>query len=195
MIRWNEFTKGIVKENPVLILLLGLCPLLAVSATAINSLGMGIAVLFVLVGSNLVVSLFRKFIPDGVRIPVFIIIISTFVTVTDYLMAAYYPPLHKSLGVFVPLIVVNCIILGRAEVFAYRNNIFYSLLDALGMGLGFTLVITIIGMIRELLGSGTVFGLGNFVSYPALIMILPPGGFITIGFLIGVLNWYRQKYK
>ncbi|MCK5534692.1 electron transport complex subunit E [bacterium] len=195
MIRWNEFTKGIIKENPVLILLLGLCPLLAVSATAINSLGMGIAVLFVLVGSNLVVSLFRKFIPDGVRIPVFIIIISTFVTVTDYLMAAYYPPLHKSLGVFVPLIVVNCIILGRAEVFAYRNNIFYSLLDALGMGLGFTLVITIIGMIRELLGSGTVFGLGNFVSYPALIMILPPGGFITIGFLIGVLNWYRQKYK
>ena len=195
MIRWNEFTKGIIKENPVLILLLGLCPLLAVSATAINSLGMGIAVLFVLVGSNLVVSLFRKFIPDGVRIPVFIIIISTFVTVTDYLMAAYYPPLHKSLGVFVPLIVVNCIILGRADVFAYRHNIFYSLLDALGMGLGFTLVITIIGMIRELLGSGTVFGLGNFVSYPALIMILPPGGFITIGFLIGVLNWYRQKYK
>ncbi len=195
MIRWNEFTKGIVKENPVLILLLGLCPLLAVSATAVNSLGMGIAVLFVLVGSNLVVSLFRKFIPDGVRIPVFIIIISTFVTVTDYLMAAYYPPLHKSLGVFVPLIVVNCIILGRAEVFAYRNNIFYSLLDALGMGLGFTLVITIIGMIRELLGSGTVFGFGNFVSRPALIMILPPGGFITIGFLIGVLNWYRQKHK
>ncbi len=195
MIRWNEFTKGIVKENPVLILLLGLCPLLAVSATAVNSLGMGIAVLFVLVGSNLVVSLFRKFIPDGVRIPVFIIIISTFVTVTDYLMAAYYPPLHKSLGVFVPLIVVNCIILGRAEVFAYRNNLFYSLLDALGMGLGFTVVITIIGMIRELLGSGTVFGFGNFVSYPALIMILPPGGFITIGFLIGALNWYRQKYK
>ncbi len=195
MIRWNEFTKGIVKENPVLILMLGLCPLLAVSSTAINSLGMGIAALFVLVGANIVVSLLRKFIPDGVRIPVFIIIISTFVTVTDYLMAAYYPSLHKNLGVFVPLIVVNCIILGRAEVFAYRNNIFYSALDGLGMGLGFTVVITIIGMIRELIGNGSIFGFGNFVSYPALIMILPPGGFITIGFLMGILNWYRQKHK
>lgn len=195
MIKWNEFSKGIIKENPVLVLMLGLCPLLAVSATAMNSLGMGIAVLFVLVGSNIVISLLRKFVPHEVRIPVFIIIISTFVTVTDYLMAAYYPFLHKNLGVFVPLIVVNCVILGRAEVFACKNEFFYAILDGLGMGIGFTVVITIIGIIRELLGSGTIFGLGDFVGYPALIMILPPGGFIAIGFLMGILNWYKQKHK
>ena len=194
MIRWDEFTKGIIKENPVLVLMVGLCPLLAVSTTAFNSLGMGIATSFVLVNSNLVISLFKKLIPGEIRIPVFIIVISTFVTVIDYLMAAYFPSLHNNLGVFVPLIVVNCVILGRAEIFACRNRIFASILDGIGMGLGFTIVITVIGIIREFFGNGTIFGCGNFISQPALIMILPPGGFITIGFLIGFLNWYKRKY-
>ncbi len=195
MIRWNDFTKGIIKENPVLVLMIGLCPLLAVSNTAFNALGMGIAASFVLIGSNLAISLFRKFTPHEVRIPIFIVIISTLVTVTDYLMAAYSPSLHNNLGVFVPLIVVNCIILGRAEVFAYRNGVLSSILDGLGMGLGFTIAITVIGMIRELLGAGTIFGFGRFLSQPALIMALPPGGFITIGCLMGILNWYKRKYR
>lgn len=193
MIRWDDFTKGIIKENPILVLMVGLCPLLATSTTAFNGLGMGIATTFVLISSNLVISLFRKFIPYEVRIPIFIIIISTFVTIIDYLMAAYFPFLHENLGVFVPLIVVNCVILGRAEVFAYRNKIFSSILDGIGMGIGFIIVITLIGLIREFLGNGTIFGSDNFIFRPALIMILPPGGFITIGFLMGLLNWYKRR--
>lgn len=188
------FSDGIFKQNPVLVLMIGLCPLLAVSTSAINSLGMGLAASFVLVCSSFVVSLIRKFIPEGIRIPIFIIIISTFVTIADLAMHAYFPPLHKALGVFVPLIVVNCVILGRAEVYAYRNPVFSSLLDALGMGIGFTLIITLIGAIRELFGNGTVFNSPRFIDNPALLMIFPPGGFITIGFLMGLFFFYNN-YK
>lgn len=193
----TDFVSGILKENPVLVLMIGLCPALAVSNTGINGLGMGIAASFVLVCSNMVVAAVRKYVPDQIRIPIFIIIISTFVTITDYVMQAYYPALYKQLGVFVPLIVVNCIILGRAEAFAYKNSVLSSTMDGLGMGLGFTLVITIIGVIRELIGNGTFFGkalLGAHFS-PALIMILPPGGFITIGLLMAFLHYYQNKMK
>jgi len=192
---WKDFTNGIIRENPVLRLMIGLCPLLAVSNTAINGFGMGVATFFVLVFSNIVVSMIRKFVPNQVRIPVFIIIISTFVTITDLVMAAFAPELHRNLGVFVPLIVVNCIILGRAEAFAYRKPVLNSLADGLGMGLGFTLIITLIGVIRELLGSGQIFGwtvLGAWFE-PAIVMILPPGAFLTIGFLMGLLNKLEKK--
>lgn len=193
MAKWKSFTNGLVRENPVLVLMIGLCPLLAVSSSAINALGMGIATAFVLIFSNLVISFSRRLIPEDLRIPVFIIVISTFVTITDYVMAAYFPPLHRALGVFVPLIVVNCIILGRAEAFAYRNSILDSLLDGIGMGMGFTVVIVTIGIIREVLGNGTIFGSGRFIFHPGLIMILPPGAFITIGFLMGILNMWKGK--
>lgn len=195
MAKLKSFTNGFLRENPVLVLMIGLCPLLAVSSSAINALGMGIAATFVLALSNLAISFCRKIIPEDIRIPVFIIIIATFVTVTDYVMAAYFPPLHRSLGVFVPLIVVNCIILGRAEAFAYRNSVMDSLLDGIGMGLGFILVIVIIGIIREVLGNGTIFGSSRFILNPGLIMILPPGGFLTIGFLMGILNWWKGRRK
>ncbi len=193
----NDFLKGIIKENPVLVLMIGLCPVLAVSNTALNGLGMGIAASFVLICSNIVISLVRKYIPDQIRIPIFIIIISTFVTITDYVMQAYYPALYKQLGVFVPLIVVNCIILGRAEAFAYKNSVWSSALDGLGMGLGFAGVITIIGAIREITGNGTIFGKVLFGPdfQPALIMIMPPGGFITIGILIAFLHHFQNKMK
>ena len=193
MTKWRNFTNGLLRENPVLVLMIGLCPLLAVSSSAINALGMGIATAFVLTFSNLVISFSRRLIPEDLRIPVFIIVISTFVTITDYVMAAYFPPLHRALGVFVPLIVVNCIILGRAEAFAYRNSLIDSLLDGIGMGLGFILVIVTIGIIREVLGNGTIFGSSRFIFHPGLIMILPPGAFITIGFLMGILNIWKGK--
>ena len=195
MAKWKSFTNGFLRENPVLVLMIGLCPLLAVSSSAINALGMGIATTFVLILSNLVISFSRRLIPEDLRIPVFIIVISTFVTITDYVMAAYFPPLHRALGVFVPLIVVNCIILGRAEAFAYRNSLVDSLLDGIGMGLGFTVVIVTIGIIREVLGNGTIFGSSRFIFHPGLIMILPPGAFITIGFLMGILNWGKGRRR
>ncbi len=193
MKKLKVFTNCILKENPVLVLMIGLCPLLAVSNSAINSFAMGIATLFVLVSSNLVVSFFRKFIPNQIRIPIFVIVISTFVTIADYVMAAYSPPLHNALGIFIPLIVVNCIILGRVEAFACRNSVMLSLLDAFGMGIGFTFIITLIGIIREILGNGTIFGSQKLISEPALIMILPPGAFITIGFLMGIFRYYNRK--
>jgi len=193
MSKLKSFTNGLLQENPVLVLMIGLCPLLAVSSSAINALGMGVATAFVLIFSNLVISSIRRLIPGDLRIPIFIIIISTFVTITDYVMAAYFPPLHRALGVFVPLIVVNCIILGRAEAFAYRNSIIDSLLDGIGMGLGFILVIVTIGIIREVLGNGTIFGSSRFIFHPGLIMILPPGAFITIGFLMGILNIWKGR--
>jgi len=193
MSKLKSFTNGLLQENPVLVLMIGLCPLLAVSSSAIDALGMGIAATFVLALSNLAISFCRKIIPEDLRIPIFIIIIATFVTITDYVMAAYFPPLHRALGVFVPLIVVNCIILGRAEAFAYRNSVMDSLLDGVGMGLGFILVIVIIGIIREVLGNGTIFGSSRFILNPGLIMILPPGGFLTIGFLMGILNWWKGR--
>ncbi|OGC03466.1 electron transport complex subunit RsxE [candidate division WOR-1 bacterium RIFOXYA12_FULL_43_27] len=190
----KELNRGIIAENPVLRLMIGLCPVLAVSNNAVNALGMSFAVAFVLILSNLVVSLLRKVIPDEIRIPIFIIIISTFVTISDYIMKAYFPALSASLGVFVPLIVVNCIILGRAEAFAYKNPVLSSVMDGIGMSLGFALALVSIGVIRELLGAGSVFGFQLFSqAYAATIMILPPGAFITIGILMAALNKMENK--
>ncbi len=191
---WKDFNQGIVRENPVLRLMIGLCPVLAVSNNAINALGMSVAVAFVLIGSNLVIALIRKITPDEIRIPIFLIIISTFVTICDYVMQAYSPVLYQALGVFVPLIVVNCIILGRAEAFAYKNPVLNSVLDGVGMSLGFALALVTIGVIREVLGAGSVFGIALFDErIAATIMILPPGAFITIGFLMAFLNKMEKK--
>lgn len=191
----KEFTKGIIKENPVLVLLLGMCPTLATTSSGINGLSMGIATTFVLLGSNIVVSLLRKLIPDTVRIPAFIVIIATFVTVVQLVMEAYAPPaLNEALGIFIPLIVVNCIILGRAEAFAAKNPVLPSILDALGMGLGFTLGLTTLGSIREILGSGSLFG---WVYVPEdlhiLGFVLAPGAFLVLGTMIAILQFYKQK--
>ncbi|HID31850.1 MAG TPA: electron transport complex subunit E [bacterium (Candidatus Stahlbacteria)] len=190
------FTNGLIRENPVLILMLGLCPVLATSGTVRDALGMGLAASFVLISSNIVISMIRKVVPNEVRIPVFILVISTFVTVVDYVMHAYQPDLHKMLGVFVPLIVVNCIILCRAEAFASKNGIFNSILDGLGMGIGFTFAIFTMSVIRELLGNGTIFGqviLGQaFHKSPVLFMILPPGAFLLIGILKGLINYLQR---
>jgi Na+-translocating ferredoxin:NAD+ oxidoreductase subunit E len=191
---WKDFNQGIVRENPVLRLMIGLCPVLAVSNNATNALGMSIAVAFVLIGSNLVVALIRKVTPDEIRIPIFIIIISTFVTICDYVMQAYTPDLYQALGVFVPLIVVNCIILGRAEAFAYKNPVLNSVLDGVGMSLGFMLALVSIGVIREVLGAGSLFGFPLFDErIAATIMILPPGAFITIGCIMAFLNKMENK--
>ena len=183
---FSELTKGLFRENPILIIMLGLCATLACSTSATDALGMGAAFSFVMVCSNIVISLVRKITPNQVRIPVFITVISTFVTVVDYVMKAYLPSLSVSLGVFVPLIVVNCIVMGRAEAFASKMGVAASLMDGIGMSIGFTVVITLIGAIRELLGTGKVFGLMIFgASYPQLlIFILPPGAFLVIGFLM-----------
>ncbi|MBN1445720.1 MAG: electron transport complex subunit E [Candidatus Omnitrophica bacterium] len=198
MIDLKSFSLGLWKENPVFYLMLGLCPLLAVSASLKDALGMGAAFIFVLTGANITVSIIRRWVPAHIRIPVFIIVIATFVTIVDYSMAAFLPPLHRSLGVYLPLMVVNCIILGRAEAFASKNNIVNSALDGLGMGLGFTLAILAIAVLRELPGQGTVFGirvLGKSYT-PFLIMIMPPGAFLVIGFLIALKNSMgRRKNK
>jgi electron transport complex protein RnfE len=193
---WQEFYKGIIKENPILRLVLGTCPTLAVTTSAINGVAMGSAVIFVLIGSNAVVSLIRKAVPDKVRIPVFVVVIASFVTAVDLFMAGFFHELHKVLGIFIPLIVVNCIILARAEAFASKNNVLYSISDALGMGTGYMLALTIIGGIRELLGNGTIFGLDVFHRFGYqnfLIMILPPGAFIVLGLMIGLLNLVSSK--
>jgi electron transport complex protein RnfE len=193
----REFLKGIADENPILVIMLGLCPTLAVSTTATDAFGMGMAFTFVLLGSNIVISFIRNFVPHQIRIPVFITVISTFVTIVDYALKAYVPSLSKSLGVFVPLIVVNCIVMGRAEAFASKNRPIAALMDALGMSLGFIIVITILGAIREIFGNGTVFGYRVFpASYqPFLIMILPPGAFLVIGFLIAINNTFFRREK
>ena len=192
---FKEFTKGIIKENPVLVYALGLCPSLAVTSSASNGLGMGVAASFVLIMSNIIISLIKKLVPEKIRIPVFITVIATFVTIVKLAMAAYVPALSKSLGIFIPLIVVNCIILGRAEAFASKNGVVSSAFDGLGMGIGFTLVLVVIGGIRELLGAGAIFGIPVFpASYdPMLVMILAPGGFLTIGLLIGLVNMLNKK--
>jgi electron transport complex protein RnfE len=189
-IPWKDFTKGLVKENPIFRLMIGLCPTLAVSSTATDALGMGLATTCVLVASNAVVSALRRSIPAGMRIPIFIVIVSTFVTIVDYLMLAYFPAVHRSLGVFVPLIVVNCIVLGRAEAFAYRNDLPAAILDGLGMGLGFVLAIGTLGAIREVVGAGTLFGWAVLPAAwpPFLLMVLPPGAFLLIGLLMAALN-------
>lgn len=190
----TEFCKGIIRENPIFIIMLGLCPTLAVSTSLVNGVGMGLAAMFVLLLSNIVISMLRNVIPTKVRIPCFIVVIATFVTIAELFMKAYLPELNKALGIFVPLIVVNCIILGRAEAFASRNGIFRSTLDALGMGLGFTIGLCLISFIRELLGNGTIWGLKVSLSYkPLLIAILSPGAFLTIGYLMGVFQWKSRK--
>lgn len=191
----NKFSKtffaGFVKENPVLALALGLCPTLAVTNSLYNALGMGFAATFVLICSNAVISLVRKIVPDKIRIPIFIVVIATFVTIVDLCMSAFSPELHAQLGIFVPLIVVNCIILGRAEAFASKNNIILSILDGLGMGIGFTLALSLIGTIREVLGNGTLLSGTPFViqifSKPAMAMIFAPGAFITMGFIMAFI--------
>lgn len=187
---WKEFTKGFVRENPLFRLVLGLCPTLAVTTAAVNGIAMGLAATFVLVGSNLVISSIRKVIPKKVRIPVFIVVIASFVTIIDLSMNAFFHELHKVLGLFVPLIVVNCIILGRAEAFASRNTVLKSFVDGLGMGLGFTISLVALGAIRELLGVGTIFGFKILpASYEvAIIMLLPPGAYIALGLMLGVMN-------
>lgn len=187
--------KGILRENPIFIQVLGMCPTLAVTTSAVNGVGMGLATTAVLIGSNVVISLLRKFIPSKIRIPAFIVVIATFVTVVGLLMKAFVPALDKALGLFIPLIVVNCIILARAEAFASKNSVIQSSVDGIGMGLGFTLSLTLLGAVRELLGAGSIFGANLLgASYqPALIMILPPGAFLALGLLLALYNWASSK--
>ena len=187
---WSEFTKGIIKENPVLRLVLGCCATLAVSTSASNAIGMGLATTFVLVCSNAAISLLRKVIPDKVRIPAFITVIAGFVSVVQMFIQAYSPALDEALGIYLPLIVVNCIILGRAEMFASKNKVLPSIVDGLGMGIGFTTTLLVMGMIREFLGSGSLFGIPITAGVvdPTIIFILPPGGFFVFGILIAVAN-------
>lgn len=191
----KELLRGIFKENPVFRLVLGICPTLAVTTSLANALGMGLAATFVLLGSNIFISLLRGAIPAKIRIPAFIVIISTFVTIIDLLMAAFLPELHSALGIFIPLIVVNCIIMGRAEAFASKEKVGPSIIDALGMGIGFTLSLSLIGSVRELFGTGTFLGISvpGLDAMPAIIMILPPGAFLTMGLLLGLFNYIGQK--
>jgi len=193
----QEFLKGLWKENPVFISVLGMCPALAVTNTAINSLAMGLATTFVLLCSSILVSLLKSIIPKQVRITAYIIIIATFVTVVDFSLAAFLPAIHKELGAFIALIVVNCLILGRQEAFASKNPVGLSILDALGMSLGFTFAMLCIGMPREILGSGSLFNIPLFGDSfePWVVMILPPGGFFMLGFLLLGFNWYAQRKK
>lgn len=192
---FKELTKGIIKQNPVLVLLLGTCPTLAVTTAASNAIGMGVAATIVLVCSNAVISLLRKFIPDTVRIPAYITVIAGFVTLVQMLVKAYAPSIDQSLGIYLPLIVVNCIILGRAEAFASKNKLIPSILDGLGMGIGFTAAMLCMGIIRELLGTGTVFGYGVMPDSftPILVFVLPAGGFFVFGMLIAIANKLKNK--
>lgn len=185
---------SLIKENPIFVLLLGLCPTLAVTTSAINAVGMGLSTLFVLLGSNIIISLIRNTIPKEIRIPVFITIIATFVTIIQMFLSGYFPEINKSLGIYIPLIVVNCIILGRAEGFAYKNKVIPSIVDALEKGLGFTLGLLLLGALREVLGNGTVFNINILSSHymPMLIMILPPGAFFTMGLILAALNKFNQ---
>lgn len=193
----KHLTNGLFRENPTFVLVLGTCPTLAVTTSASNGIGMGMATMFVLVFSNLFISLLKNFIPDKVRIAAFVVIIATFVTIVDLVMQAYTPDLYKALGVFIPLIVVNCIILGRAEAFAQKNSPFASILDGIGMGIGFTIALTLMASFREVLGNGSIFDI-KFVSENAktvLIFILPPGAFLTYGYLIAIMNSVKRKLK
>jgi len=191
----KNFTNGLIKDNPVFVQMLGMCPTLAVTTSAVNGLGMGMATTAVLTAANVVISLMRKFIPDKIRIPAFIVVIASFVTIVGMMMEGYVPALFSALGLFIPLIVVNCVILARAEAFAFKNGVVASLLDGLGMGLGFTLALTILGAVRELFGAGSVFGFSVFgAAYkPALIMILPPGAFLALGLLLAGMNVMNAK--
>ena len=194
MSNWKTFTKGLIKENPILVLLLGCCPTLATTTSAINGMSMGLATTFVLIMSNLSISLLKNFIPDKVRIPCFIVVIASFVTVVELVMKAYVPAIYDTLGLFIPLIVVNCIVLGRAEAFASKNPVLPSILDGAGMGLGFTFALTVLGSIREILGSGSVF---DYAILPEdaktiLIFVLAPGAFIALGYLIALVNRLKK---
>jgi len=184
----KELTKGFMRENPILVIMLGLCATLACSTSATDALGMGVAFSFVMLGSNIVVATIRRLVSSQIRIPVFIIVISTFVTIVDYTLKAYFPTLSQSLGVFVPLIVVNCIVMARAEAYSSKNTVLASLMDGIGMGIGFTLIITLIGMVREVIGNGTLFGQQVMPAQyqPFMIFILPPGAFLVIGFLMAL---------
>lgn len=185
---------GIIKENPIFVLLLGMCPTLATTSSAINGMSMGLATTFVLISSNAVISLLKNVIPDMVRIPSFIVVIATFVTIIEMLMNAYVPALAESLGIFIPLIVVNCIVLGRAESFASRNGVLSSIFDGVGIGLGFTLALTLLGASRELLGTGKIFSQTIYPEqYGSLIFVLAPGAFIVLGFLIAIFNKLQHK--
>ena len=193
MSQLKTFLNGLMKENPVFTLLLGMCPTLGVTSSAINGIGMGLATTFVLLMSNVMVSLVAGFIPDQVRIPSYVVIIATFVTIVQLSMQAYMPGLYASLGLFIPLIVVNCIVLGRAEAFASKNGVFAASLDGLGMGLGFTLALTILGSVREFLGTGKIFGLAVYSeNYGSLIFVLAPGAFIVLGYLIAIVNKIKK---
>jgi len=189
------FYNGFIKENPIFVQLIGMCSVLAVTTSAINGLAMGLAVTGVLVGSNLVISLLRKVIPEKIRIPAFVVVIATFVTIVEMFMKAYTQDLYNALGIFIPLIVVNCIILARAEAFASKNGVLASIVDGLGMGLGYTLALLILGSLREILGAGSIFGKQLFSPSfePALIFIMPPGAFILLGILIAIFNTIRKK--
>lgn len=194
MNQWKNFSKGFIKENPVFVLLLGMCPTLGTTGSAINGLSMGLATTFVLVMSNIVISLIKNLIPDKVRIPAFIVVIATFVTIVQMVMQAYIPALYESLGLFIPLIVVNCIVLGRAEAFASKNSVGSSAIDGIGIGLGFAFALTVLGSVRELLGSGKVF---NIIIYPEqygmLVFILAPGAFIALGYIISIINRLNKE--
>lgn len=188
------FLNGLIKENPTFVLLLGMCPTLGTTSSAINGMSMGLATTFVLICSNVVIALLRNLIPDKVHIPAYIVVIASFVTAVQMIMQAYLPDLYKTLGLFIPLIVVNCIILGRAEAFAAKNGAVPSFFDGLGMGLGFTLALTLLGALRELLGTGTFFGFSVLpASTNMLVFVLAPGAFITLGFLIAIFNAINAK--
>ncbi len=193
MDQWKTFFKGFFKENPVTVLFLGLCPTLGVTSTAVNGLGMGLATTFVLFMSNIVVTIIKKQVPGKVRIPSFIVIIASFVTIVELLMQAYLPELFKQLGIFIPLIVVNCLVLGRAEAFASKNDFLSSVLDGLGMGLGFTMSLTLLGAVREILGAGSFFGFEFIQGDAMLIFVLAPGAFIALGYLIVLINKAGNK--
>ncbi len=192
----KEFKKGITIENPTFGLVLGLCPTLAVSTSVVNAIGMGVAATFVLLGSNIIISMVRKLIPDQIRIPCYIVIIATFVTINELIMKAYFPAINDALGIYVPLIVVNCIVLGRAEAFACKNTVVKSIFDALGMGVGFTLALVIIASIREVLGAGQIFGFSLIKGFePVAVVILPAGALLTMGLLISFVNYWHIKKK
>ena len=192
---WNNLTKGFFKENPVFVLLLGCCPTLATTTSAINGLSMGLATTFVLILSNMCISLLKNFIPNKVHIPCYIVVIASFVTVVQLLMQAYLPSIYETLGLFIPLIVVNCIVLGRAEAFASKNGIGASAIDGISMGLGYTMALTILGSLREVLGSGSIFGWKFIEGDAILVFVLAPGAFIAMGYLIAIMNRILKKTK
>jgi electron transport complex protein RnfE len=193
MSQWKNFSKGFIRENPVFILLLGLCPALGVTSSAVNGLGMGLATTFVLVMSNIVVSLIKDLIPAKVRIPSFIVVIASFVTIVHLVMEAYVPALFEALGLFIPLIVVNCLVMGRAEAFASKKDTGSAIIDGLGMGLGFALALTVLGGVREVLGSGSLFGFPFIEGDGMLVFVLAPGAFIAMGYLIPLNNMLKKK--